>query len=189
MRSKTQAAQAVLKGSARCSICKIAIDAHSCLTSKSIQQMGSCQFDCFKMSSEFLLSSILQIFIIPTMHLEAAHACLYFPYVFSNTGWCTSHLDKCLQPALCFWQGLEDPLSEKRIIWVNQAYSDGKRRYPIIAPIGPFIFCLHSGGNRSMWRNKPNRSVQQFAVPDKSYKLHRNWLVLHEWLSCTFSFL
>lgn len=44
----------------------------------------------------------------------------------------------------CFWQGLEDPLSEKRIIWVNQPYSDGERRYPIITPIGPFIFCLHS---------------------------------------------
>lgn len=166
---------------------EIAIDARSCLTSKSIQQMGSCQFDWFKMPSEFPLYSILQILIIPTMYLEAVHT--LFPYVFSNTGWCTSHLDKCLQLALCFWQGLEDPLTEKRIIWVNQAYSDGKRRYPIIAPIGPFIFCLHSGGNRSLWRNKPNRSVQQFAVPDKSYKLHRNWLVLHERLSCTFSFL
>lgn len=65
--------------------------------------------------------------------------------MFSHTGRHTSHLDKCSQPTLRFWQGLEDPFSEKRIIWVNQAYSDGKRRYPIIAPIGPFIFCLHSG--------------------------------------------
>lgn len=43
-----------------------------------------------------------------------------------------------------FYKGLENPLSEKRIIWVNWPYSDGERRYPIIPPIGPFIFCLRS---------------------------------------------
>lgn len=31
-----------------------------------------------------------------------------------------------------------------RIIWVNWPYSDGERRYPIVPPIGPFIFCLRS---------------------------------------------
>lgn len=31
-----------------------------------------------------------------------------------------------------------------RIIWVNWPYSNGERRYPIIPPIGPFIFCLRS---------------------------------------------
>lgn len=47
--------------------------------------MGSCQFDWFKMPSEFLLYSILQILIIPMMHLEAEHACLYFFHMYFQT--------------------------------------------------------------------------------------------------------
>lgn len=47
--------------------------------------MGSCRFDWFKMPSEFLLYSILQILIIPTMHLEAVHTCLYFFHMYFQT--------------------------------------------------------------------------------------------------------
>lgn len=64
---------------------EIAIDARLCLTSKSIQQMGSCQFDWFRMPSEFPLYSILQILIIPTVYLEGVHTCLYFLHMYFQT--------------------------------------------------------------------------------------------------------
>lgn len=82
---KSKSSCDVLRGSARCSVRRIGKDAHSCINSKSIQQMGSCQFDWFKMPSEFLLYSILQILIIPTMHLEAVHASLYFFHMYFQT--------------------------------------------------------------------------------------------------------
>lgn len=85
-----------------------------------------------------------------------------------------------------FLQGLENPLSEKRIIWVNWPYSDGERRYPIIPPIGPFIFCLRSREKVACERYKPYHSVQLFScglITETSQDLTRS-LHVH-FLSCS----
>lgn len=132
--------------------CAIVIDSCSCLTGESIEQMSNCQVECFPTPTEvscmcsYRHSSSVQLFSL----CKYARFYMYFHTRFSALLILTYSCSQIRR----FEQGLENPLSEKRIIWVNWPYSDREKRYPVIPPDRCINLLSVQQEKGSLWTNR-----------------------------------